>query len=271
MTAPETMLSDGSPQRFILLGASNLTLSFPLILENLRRRVEGPLKVYAALGHGRSFGNWSSVFCRSLPGIASSGMWEHVERDVKDYGGDRGPARALITDVGNDLIYDVPVPQIVEWLEASFRRLDALNTETVVTLLPLGSMEKLQAWRYYFARTVMFPTRRCSWPEMQRRVQELNDRLLELCDRYRARTFAPPGEWYGFDPIHIVRSRRAQAWTEILSHWSGFSTGERFDRPRVSTMARFLASCPAERRWFGVAQTREQPALALDGMTVSLF
>ena len=222
-------------QRIVLLGASNLTISLPLILENLRRRLDGPLKVYAALGHGRSFGQWSRVLVRSLPGIAESGLWDHFERDPPA----DGPVRALITDVGNDLIYDVPVPRIVEWLDDGLRRLADRNADTVVTMLPLGSVEKLQAWRYYMARTLMFPTRRCPWPEMQRRVYELNDRLEQLCTRYGAKTFAPPGEWYGFDPIHIVRSCRAAAWTEILSRWADFANGEVFVPAGLGTAGRF--------------------------------
>jgi hypothetical protein len=152
-----------------------------------------------------------------------------------------------------------------------FKKLAELQAETVVTLLPMGSVEKLQAWRYYVTRTLMFPTRGCSWPEMRRRIDELNERLQQLCARYDARTFAPPGDWYGFDPIHIVRSRRAQAWTEILSLWSGLESTDTFKPARLGTVTRFLRTCPAERSLFGVAQKRAQPALEWDGVSVALF
>jgi len=67
--------------RFVLLGASNLTVSLRLVIQLLQRRIGGPSDVLVAAGHGRSYGEFSQVMFRELPGITSSGLWKRLELD----------------------------------------------------------------------------------------------------------------------------------------------------------------------------------------------
>ena len=87
-------------QRVILLGASNVTLAFPLIVEGLRRSLPEPIELFAAHGHGRSYGLWSRVLMRRLPGIRECGLWESLATRSGE-----GRPLALVTDVGNDLLF----------------------------------------------------------------------------------------------------------------------------------------------------------------------
>ena len=75
-------MADREPAlRAILLGASNLRISLPFLLDQVRRRAGGPVEALAACGHGRSYGAWSRfLFVRHLPGIAGCGLWPEVER-----------------------------------------------------------------------------------------------------------------------------------------------------------------------------------------------
>jgi len=62
--------------RAVLLGASNLTLALPTLVDDLRRAAGGPVEVLAACGRGRSYGAWSHLlFVRHLPGITGCGLW----------------------------------------------------------------------------------------------------------------------------------------------------------------------------------------------------
>ena len=105
--------------RVVLLGASNLTRSFPQVVATARALAGEPIEVVAALGHGRSFGLRSRVLARSLPGIVGCGLWAAL---------DGAPARArtlaLVTDVGNDIVYGVGVETIREWVETCVSRLE---------------------------------------------------------------------------------------------------------------------------------------------------
>src|SRR6185312_6977256 len=104
--------------RAVLLGASNLKASLPLVVDLLRRRAGGPVEVLAACGHGRSYIAWSRFLAiRHLPGIAGCGLWQALE--------DRPGLStvALLTDAGNDLVYGAPVPAIVRGIEACLEKL----------------------------------------------------------------------------------------------------------------------------------------------------
>jgi len=63
----------------------------------------------AALGHGRSYGAHSKFVVRTLPGILQSGLWRHLESLSTV------PTRALVTDIGNDILYGFSAEQTLAW------------------------------------------------------------------------------------------------------------------------------------------------------------
>src|SRR5262249_14377181 len=105
------------PRRLVVLGASNLTRGFPALLRVARGAWGDGLEVFGALGHGRSYGKRSHVLFRGLPGILESGLWPQLEAQP------RLPGRALLTDVGNDILYHVPVDTILAWVAECVARL----------------------------------------------------------------------------------------------------------------------------------------------------
>ncbi len=248
--------------RVVLLGASNVTLGFGVISSLLRAGFPGPLDIRAALGHGRSYGTWSTLAFRSLPSIKSCGLWESLgEPSRRSY--------ALLTDVGNDLMYGQRPEIIARWVETCLRRLSDLDFRLIVTRLPLARIERLTAFRYHATRTSFFPMHRpIAWPEMLGRARELDARVADAAHRYNASVVTPPLEWYGFDPIHIRWTRRVAAWNGILSHWPEFRPANgRIAAPGLSLLGRF----PAHYRLLGRERTTLQPVTNDNGTTLSLF
>jgi hypothetical protein len=252
-------------RRAVLLGASNLTLGFPLVVNELRSKGE-PLEILAAHGHGRSYGRWSRVLFRGLPGITESGLWRELESGCS-------PATrtwALVTDVGNDLLYHSPVDEITSWVETCLQRLAAHNADIILTLPPLAALEQLSPWRFQLLRSLIFPASRLQWAELQTQARELDRQLRILGDRFAARVVEPVGAWYGFDPIHIRWTQRAHVWREIFAAWS---EGEGAVPPPAG-QARLPAVWklrPQERRLFRSLQTAPQPTWQRDGVKISLF
>jgi hypothetical protein len=202
--------------RAVLLGASNLTRSLPRILSLVRRRAGGPVEVLGALGHGRSYGEWSRVLgLRGLPGIAPCRLWEELAARPAL------PTLALLTDVGNDLAYGYPVERIVAWVAACLARLAEAQAASVLTLLPFPSLERLPPWRFHLARTVLFPGRPIAQAAVLSQARELNEELRRLARETGAQAVEMDPAWYGFDPIHIQRKVAEQAWAEILGRWPG--------------------------------------------------
>jgi hypothetical protein len=248
--------------RVVLLGASNLKMGFPAALARLRGGVGNPLEILAALGHGRSYGIWSHlVGIRRLPGIVDCGLWQDLDRHAPL------PTLALLTDVGNDLLYGASAPQIAGWIETCLERLAEHGAETVLTLLPLASLEKVSPFRYHLVRSILFPGRRAvSWDALLDSVRELNERLRRLGLAHEARLIEPPSSWYGIDPIHLRRSMRHEAWTRILHHPRLPREG---NLPGGGRLPLFGA---AELRLFGVPRRNPQPVCRFkDGTTVALY
>src|SRR5712671_2746547 len=115
------------PRRVVLLGASNLTRGISTVIETAWSLLGSPLEVLAALGHGRSYGLSSRILGRELPGIRQSGLWEALAAAP------RAETAALVTDVGNDLLFGATVASILEWVSESLGRLAAVEARTVLT------------------------------------------------------------------------------------------------------------------------------------------
>src|SRR5262249_4226670 len=120
-------------RRVILLGASNLVRSLSTVVETARLTWREPVEIMAAIGHGRSYGQYSAVFGRKISGIFPCALWKDLQARAPL------PTTALVTDVGNDLLYEVPVELIVEWVDGCLEHLAAVNANTVVTQLPMDS------------------------------------------------------------------------------------------------------------------------------------
>src|SRR5262245_41279757 len=72
---PPTSATSVASRRVIILGASNVTMSFPLIVRAIQSSLPRPVDIFAAHGHGRSFCAWSYVLHRGLPSIMDCGIW----------------------------------------------------------------------------------------------------------------------------------------------------------------------------------------------------
>src|SRR5262249_38307569 len=108
----DTTRENAVPQRrVILLGASNLTRGISTVVETEPCIWGRPLDILAAFGHGRSYGSRRWLLGRELPGIVECGLWQALEKSPP------APTAALITDIGNDVLYEEPVDTIVSWVE----------------------------------------------------------------------------------------------------------------------------------------------------------
>lgn len=249
----------------ILLGASNVSINFPLIVNLLRSGFDGPLDVCGVEGHGRSYGIWSNIGPRALPSIKNSAVWDQLQANPS-----HPKRKALITDIGNDLMYEIAPKRIARWVGECIERLQAANSEVLMTMLPMGSVEKLSASRYYVFRTAMFPRNKFSFTDINQLVSELNAEVTNLAAQYGVTPLIADGDWYGIDPIHIRRGRRLAAWSNYFSHWSDWNAPQARP-PKVLSTYRSARLKPQHRRWFGKDQTFEQPIWNADHTQISLM
>ena len=227
--------------------------------------VGAPCEFLIAMGHGRSYGTSSTVLGRTLPGITECGLWPALAKGS-------GPVHALITDIGNDVIYGAAVDTIVGWVSACVERLRAADATIVVSLPPMASIEKLTPWRFHVAKSLLFPGRRMSLPETVRRCRELAGGLVALGERHGVPVVEPEGRWYGLDPIHPRRRDMTSAWRQGLEPWAGPGSSRLPEMPSAARWARLRTLTPQQWWLLGREMGRPQPSGRLgDGSTLSLF
>jgi hypothetical protein len=196
--------------RIVALGASNLTRGFHTVVATARS-ISGPeVEVLAALGHGRSYGMRSQFTVRALPGILQSGLWQQLEAMPP------APTRALVTDVGNDVLYGMPADQIVAWVDDVVSKLQRVTHDIVLTDLPLARAQRLSRAGFFAFRSVVVPQSRLSLAEVLETAERVNEGLAAIADARGIQFFRLKPEWYGIDPIHIRPVWWRAAWQEIL-------------------------------------------------------
>jgi hypothetical protein len=176
-----------------------------------------------------------------------------------------------VTDIGNDLLYGASVEQIATWVDVCLARLSAAVSMLIVTELPLASTQIISERRFRLLRNVFFPRSRLTLQESLTRGLELNDCVKQLAAKHRAVLVKPSLAWYGFDPIHIRRTRSASVWREIL-HGLSPSSDAGLANPSLAQWMALRRLRPLERTLWGREQRQPQPAGRLpDGTTISLY
>lgn len=264
MSATSTAIPEPR-RRAVILGASNVIRGITAVVATAQAACGPSLDLMFACGHGRSYGQTSCVLGRTLPGIVPCGLWDAWRQRPAV------PASALLTDVGNDLLYGASVSQITEWVRVCCDRLRPHCDRFVITELPLVSLRTLQPGRFRVMRSILFPQSRLSLEQALDRAEQLNTNLVDLASQYQLTVLRPRPEWYGYDPIHIRTRHYQSAWSEIIGEW----TETEIQPPNPSGWLNWLRLRrlrPETRKLFGMHQTQPQPAANLaNGTRLSFF
>jgi hypothetical protein len=245
--------SVNTTSRFIALGASNLTRGFGTIV-SIARAAWGPeVQILAAHGRGRSYGVHSRLLFRTLPGILESGLWQKLESLPPI------PTRALVADVGNDILYGYSSTQILDWVEEVIRRLQSVTRDITITDLPTFNIRQLSNAKFLAVRSILYTGCRLAIAQVIERIEKVSAGLAEISAARSIRFIRMNPEWYGMDPVHIQFSSYRIAWPEILGLSPGVSGGSL----GLTELLKVHSLAP-ERRWlFGVEQFTPQPGLSL--------
>ena len=253
-------------QRLVLLGASNLSRAFPTVVSMSRQAFASPIDFYVAKGHGRSYGIESSCLGKKISGIFSCGIWRALAQEKSV------PITAFVTDIGNDLAYEVPVDTVVQWVEASLDRLTSLGARIVVSDLPMDVLRRVQEARYRVFRAILFPQCRLPWSELLDRAEQLSAHLQQLAKEREIPFFVVRKEWFGLDPIHPRMTCYAALWSELLSLVVDGAGGSLPPRCPLLLAWQLRRLQPESWMWFSIPRRSTQPNGRLrDGSRISLY
>jgi len=248
----------------VVLGASNVSRGLARLAAVIRARVAAPADLFVAAGHGRGYGVTTRVGLRRLPSILASGLWRALERERIER-----PV-ALLTDVGNELLYGLGVAAVAAAAAEAAGRLRDHGAVLAITGLPLASVAGVGAVRYRLLRTVYVPSCPLSLGQLQEGARWLDDELRAIADRTGAVFIEQPGDWYGLDAIHVKRPRLKSLWQRVADAW-GLPPAA---APPRATFAEWAAvgSRPAEiRALAGRMLFTPQPVVVRRGMRLSLY
>lgn len=239
--------------RLVALGASNLARGFGALVAATRVAWGGPFDVVSAFGPGRSYGMTSSLLGRRLPAILDCGLWAALDAQP------RARTLALVTDVGNDILYEADPDRILGWVEEAVVRVRRHADDVAIAGLPLARIRGLSGPAFLFFRSVLVPQCRLSRAETLARSERIDAALRAIAHRHGARFVELPLEWYGADPVHV----RPSAWSAAWSTIAGFE-GVAARAAAWETLRLFMMK-PELRSWLGVTQRGRQPGLVLPG------
>jgi hypothetical protein len=252
--------------RVILLGASNLSLSFSNVVATARTMFDGPIDFRVAMGFGRSYGQESKFFGKKFPGILQSDLWcalecaPHVQ------------TVAIVADVGNDLAYEAPVEVVIEWVRETLDRLAAHGATTALNNVPLDALIGVGALRYRVMKTLLFPRSGLTRDVMRERARGLSKNLDELAREREIPVFSGELTWYGFDPIHPRRRARGAIWQRLLGALAERETPPTWASPTCEDARRLRALNAQVWAREEVGNDSSAPVAHLaDGSTVTLY
>ncbi len=199
--------------RIILLGASNLTLSLRLVIQLMQQRFGGPSEILTAVGHGRAYGVSSQMLGRGLPGIAACGLWQQLHEM------ESCPTVALLTDIGNDILYGVAPERILQAVESCIAGLQQQSAQVVVTNLPMAPVECLSERRYTIFRTLFYPSCQLSKDETISRAKTVHAGLVDMAAQRHFNLYEQPPRWFGWDGIHVNYWQREGYYRDILGQF----------------------------------------------------
>jgi hypothetical protein len=253
-------------KRLVLLGASNLTRAFPMVVSLGRMLFDKPLSVFAAHGLGRSYGLESGNLGKKFPGIFFSGLWRALSREKP------APTAAWITDIGNDLAYEAPVETILQWVAGCVERLEEVDAKIMIADLPLATLRDLSERRFRLFRALLFPRCQLDRDELLARAATLSDGLQVLGKMRNIPVFPVQTAWYGIDPIHPLPTHLVAMWKQMfgLSELLVSETSPSSNSWSLNWYLRMLE--PESWSQLSIPRRASQPNGRLwDGSTVALY
>jgi len=223
-TGGTAVVGGGQRPLVVAIGASNLSRGLSRLVTVANQWANGPVDLAVAAGHGRSFGANSRVWNRRLPSVLGCGLWRSLDRLLADNTAADRPRVAVVTDIGNDLLYGFSVEQLAGWVEETLVRLRQRGFRVAITRLPLASVAGVGSFRYRLLKTLFVPGCPLALEQIKERSATTDQAVVSLAAAQSATLIDQPADWYGFDAIHVRRRQLAELWWSAVAAWETTDT-----------------------------------------------
>jgi hypothetical protein len=227
-----SLLPTDPPVLLILLGASNLSRGCFALVKHIKsclypRKVD----VLIASGPGRAYYASGGLLNVVYPPIYASDIFEAAQKKSKS----GYQVVALVTDIGNDIMYGVSTEKVIETVQQIFDRLQSMNAEIFYTTLPVAFEKGDHPVWFCILRSLLFPRSTVAYDEATAGIIEVNRFLKESACR-QGRLIPDMDRYLGYDEIHYGWLRAHNAWSHmarIILGTLGFNMTSEITLPRM--------------------------------------
>ena len=199
------------PVVLILLGASNLSRGCFALSRYMKARLcPRPVEVLIASGPGRGYHTSGGLLNVNYTPICSSDIFEVAQK--KSESGCR--IVALVTDMGNDIMYGVSAEQLIATIQQVFDRLRSMNAEIFYTTLPVAFEKGVHPIWFYILRSLLLPFSRVSYDKATAGIIAVNQ-FLKKCGTENCYLVSGMDRYLGYDEIHYGWFRAHSAWSHL--------------------------------------------------------
>jgi len=200
-----------NPILFIFLGASNLARSLDGLKLCIKRcMLPRGVSFLHAIGPGRGYVSRGGILNAVYSPILDSGIFEAVRRKrIKNQ-----TVVALITDIGNDIMYDASPDVIIGGLQHLYNLLDAFETNIFITSIPVDLENDISELYFHILRKVYFPNSPVTYSQASNNIKAINQFILQPSNQ-RISVIDDMKSFYGIDKIHYSILKSQIAWSHI--------------------------------------------------------
>lgn len=195
------------------MGASNLARGYSALVNSLIHCLcPQPVEILHAMGPGRGYIAQGGVFNVSYAPIVDSGIVKAARKRQPE----TSKTLALITDIGNDIMYDVPVAEIMAGLDSLMRELNGMDAEVFVNPIPMDLLEDVSEQQFRMLRRVFYPRSPVTYSGAADAVSKIN---ISLRESVGGRIHLLPSfkDYCGVDKIHYSVFHSHRAWSEVVN------------------------------------------------------
>ena len=201
------------PVLFILFGASNLARSFYGLKLSIKRCIHPrPATFIHAMGPGRGYLGRGGILNTTYPPIIDCGILESIQKTRKP----NQQIIALITDIGNDIMYGVHSEKIIEGLQNILDTLGEVTKNIFITPIPINLKNDIGEFYFRVLRCIFFPKSSIQYSQTLESIKIINQFILHSPNK-KTTVINGMEQFSGLDKIHYSFFKSHLAWAHIAN------------------------------------------------------
>ena len=201
------------PIVFLLMGASNLARGYSMLTHHLSECLKkNKTEFLNALGPGRGFCARGGIFNITYSPIQDCRIIESAEKKSKE----ALHTVALITDIGNDLMYGESADTLIASLDLMIDEILKWGADIFLTPIHVNLKKDVSPTIFVVLRFLLYPSSKVNYEEMDLSILKINDYLEDkVRENERMHLITGLEAFAGLDKIHYSLLKTHAAWSAV--------------------------------------------------------